>query len=45
MARKYNVRDPKYYDAKHLAHYLAKELKEKDFKIKFEAPKKVRLLR
>ena len=40
MARKYNVRDPKYYDAKHLAHYLAKELKEKDFKIKFEAPKK-----
>lgn len=40
MAIKYNVRDPKYYDAKHLAHYLAKELKEKDFKIKFEAPKK-----
>ena len=36
----YNVRDPKYFDAKHLAHYLAKELREKDFKIKFEAPKK-----
>ena len=40
MARMYNVKDPKYFDAKHLAHYLAKELREKDFKIKFEAPKK-----
>ena len=37
---KYDVKNPKYFDAKHLAEYLAKELKEKDFKIKFEKTKK-----
>ena len=40
MAQKYNVKDPKYFDAKHLAYYLEKELRERDFKIKFDAPKK-----
>ncbi|MBE5739143.1 MAG: hypothetical protein E7354_05405 [Clostridiales bacterium] len=37
---KYNVKDPKYFDAKHLADYLAKELREKDFKIKYKEPKR-----